>query len=835
MLDMLGSEEMETGSESDWMTRGSSTALDAPADKETEHATILYIQMEYCPRTLRQMFETLSAGPVNKDVAWRTFRQIVEGLVHIHAQGIIHRDLTPNNIFFDPRGDVKIGDFGLAKFTNLEGSSEMEANSPAMLDPHVEDPGQVPRRGSTTGQVGTYFYTAPEIEQGWPHTDEKVDMYSLGVVLFELWHPFDTAMERVYTLTYIKKKGKLPDAWAQANPQVAALVCQLIAAGASARPTAALVLKSELMPPRMEDEALEGVLRTIQSGESGLVLDRVVAAVFDPERIRHAQQVGGQAPEALAAAERASVKRVGPRDSVVKAVRRVFERHGAVGTQSRSVDTAQGALRSHSAAVKVVDELGHVHVLRHEMRMGLARWIAASQTLALKRYEVAPVYRKGAGRSAPHEYFQGDFDVVGGDRPLAEAEAIKVALEILEEFPQWEGLEIRLSHRDLLTAIWSWAGVAREDCRGVAQLLAVLHGTAPRSAARKEGWPSLKAQLLQGLKIPSPAVDRLQAVELRLSGAADEALPRLRGALPASVMTSAALDELAALLGYLRVWGVDDKRVSIDALMAPSEDFFNGVFFQLHARRAGGAVPAGAATSAPGGGGGGTGGPAPRGGPLRGGGSTTSGISKSVPCCCMAVGGRYDHLIKRLWPAAATSASPGAVGVSIAVQKLIIAASAARQAEGGLDGLSGSELLNAGAADVLVCSRGGGGLLTERMEVVAELWEGGIKADYVCAVAPSLTEQYEYATACGIHFLVILGQAALAASAAVKVRHLEKKSEEEVPRSSIVKFLTEAIAGSGANAGAQALSQQHQGGGGGGGTNRPYANRRSSFTKQASS
>jgi serine/threonine protein kinase len=39
-------------------------------------------------------------------------------LAHIHGQGIIHRDLTPNNIFFDARNDIKIGDFGLGKILN---------------------------------------------------------------------------------------------------------------------------------------------------------------------------------------------------------------------------------------------------------------------------------------------------------------------------------------------------------------------------------------------------------------------------------------------------------------------------------------------------------------------------------------------------------------------------------------------------------------------------------------------------------------------------------------------------------------------------------------------
>lgn len=152
-----------------------------------------------------------------------------------------------------------------------------------------------------TGKVGTYLYTAPEIEQGWPHIDEKVaisssnmlqirlcltllvcnlidsskllrnycfltilnkfqvDMYSLGIVFFELWHPFATLMERSIILSDLKQKWKLPPAWASEFPEQAVLLQRLVAPSPSDRPSALEVLQDAL-PPRMEDEWLKGHL-----------------------------------------------------------------------------------------------------------------------------------------------------------------------------------------------------------------------------------------------------------------------------------------------------------------------------------------------------------------------------------------------------------------------------------------------------------------------------------------------------------------------------------------------------------------------------------------------
>ncbi|PON64016.1 Tyrosine-protein kinase, partial [Parasponia andersonii] len=220
------------------------SSADALGQDTKLESTYLYIQMEYCPRTLRQVFDSYSH--FDEELAWHLFRQIVEGLAHIHGQGIIHRDLTPNNIFFDARNDIKIGDFGLAKFLKFE-QMDQDLSFPSDATGDSVD---------GTGQVGTYFYTAPEIEQGWPKIDEKADMYSLGIVFFELWHPFGTAMERHVVLSDLKQKGELPSAWVAEYPEQASLLRCLMSSSPSDRPSATELLH-HAFPPRMESELLD--------------------------------------------------------------------------------------------------------------------------------------------------------------------------------------------------------------------------------------------------------------------------------------------------------------------------------------------------------------------------------------------------------------------------------------------------------------------------------------------------------------------------------------------------------------------------------------------------
>lgn len=86
-------------------------------DVMVKEIQFMYIQMEFCEKsTLRTAIDNGLYEDIER--AWRLFREIVEGLAHIHQQGMIHRDLKPVNIFLDSNDHVKIGDFGLAT-TNI--------------------------------------------------------------------------------------------------------------------------------------------------------------------------------------------------------------------------------------------------------------------------------------------------------------------------------------------------------------------------------------------------------------------------------------------------------------------------------------------------------------------------------------------------------------------------------------------------------------------------------------------------------------------------------------------------------------------------------------------
>ena len=123
-----------------------------------------FLLMEYVAGVnLRQAME---AGRFTPHQALALVPKICEALQYAHDEGVLHRDIKPSNILLDTRGRVKIADFGIAKLMG-------ERTPDATLT-------------SSGAAIGTPQYMAPEQLEHPQDVDQRADVYSLGVVFYEL-------------------------------------------------------------------------------------------------------------------------------------------------------------------------------------------------------------------------------------------------------------------------------------------------------------------------------------------------------------------------------------------------------------------------------------------------------------------------------------------------------------------------------------------------------------------------------------------------------------------------------------------------------------------------
>ncbi|KAJ3613915.1 hypothetical protein NHX12_020158 [Muraenolepis orangiensis] len=167
----------------------------------------LYIQMQLCRKENLKDWMAQRCSPEQRERSecLEIFLQIAEAVDFLHGKGLMHRDLKPSNIFFTMDDVVKVGDFGL---------------------------------------VGTKLYMSPEQLSGNSYS-HKVDIYSLGLILFELLCPFRTQMERVRTLTEVRAL-QFPDAFSKNNVQELGMVRSMLSRTPSERPEAADITETPL-------------------------------------------------------------------------------------------------------------------------------------------------------------------------------------------------------------------------------------------------------------------------------------------------------------------------------------------------------------------------------------------------------------------------------------------------------------------------------------------------------------------------------------------------------------------------------------------------------------
>ncbi|KAF0688378.1 Aste57867_19998 [Aphanomyces stellatus] len=227
-------------SESDIVHESSIDTLSVRTQDNTRIDHWLYIQMQYCSEQslADALLEQGRCGTISHRL--EIFFQIASALEHVHSLGLIHRDLKPANIFVMDSNTIKLGDFGLSRYAGTPPSLDNTTAETAH-----EGPMSLGRQESIwsvddekTAGVGTYLYASPEQISGEMYS-AKADMYSLGMILFELMQetPFGTMMERIITLRNLRD-GVLPAGWLGDHVHVADMVLALVAKRPTARPAA---------------------------------------------------------------------------------------------------------------------------------------------------------------------------------------------------------------------------------------------------------------------------------------------------------------------------------------------------------------------------------------------------------------------------------------------------------------------------------------------------------------------------------------------------------------------------------------------------------------------
>ncbi|MGD8539981.1 MAG: protein kinase [Candidatus Aminicenantes bacterium] len=190
-----------------------------------EYMGVHYITMEYVPgQDLRSLIR--QTGKLTAEKAISIAKEICEGLAEAHRLGVVHRDLKPSNILVDREGDAKIMDFGIARLLKSKGIT------------------------GTRHMIGTPEYMSPEQVDADGDIDQRSDIYSLGVILYEMLAgrvPFDGDTPLSVAYKHKNKKPANPrDFNAQITDELSVLILKCLEKNKEARYQSAGEVRAQL-------------------------------------------------------------------------------------------------------------------------------------------------------------------------------------------------------------------------------------------------------------------------------------------------------------------------------------------------------------------------------------------------------------------------------------------------------------------------------------------------------------------------------------------------------------------------------------------------------------
>jgi len=332
-----------------------------------------YFAMEHLERSLADL---LADGPLEPTRALEIAGQAARGLQAVHAAGILHRDVKPSNILFGPDGAARISDFGIARLTDAT------------------------RMTHTGAILGTPTYMAPEQAEG-PNVDARADIYSLGVVLYEMTCGRPPFAGKTAMAVLRHHRFSLPESPKAYRPELATALCALI------------LQMLEKSPARRPDSMglLANAMERIRRNLAGEQHPRGTTTGFhDRAATRRAERLERAAARYFAWARRAALLalaalvayagyrlvaylRTGPDDYLRRgqAVEAIDHR--------AAIDTYQTLLRRFPQAPQAAEARGRIKTLAERTQSGRGLFLGAAARHAM-RAEMAYLHFRRARAAA---------------------------------------------------------------------------------------------------------------------------------------------------------------------------------------------------------------------------------------------------------------------------------------------------------------------------------------------------------------------------------------------------------------------------------------------------
>lgn len=396
------------------------------------------------------------------------------------------------------------------------------------------------------------------------------------------------------------------------------------------------------------------------------------------------------------------------RNQLFNTITNIFERHGAVTIDTPVFEMREILSGKYGEDSKLIydlaDQGGEECSLRYDLTVPFARYLAMQgkkEAQQMKRYQLAKVYRRDQPvmtKGRLREFFQCDFDIAGVYDPMIpDAEVLKILCDTLDAVQI--DFKIKLNHRQILDGIFQVCGVLPEEIRSISSAVDKLD---------KISWSEVKKEMMSEKGLDESTADKIGLYVEGLKGKDTTSLIdylQKDDAFMSNASAVQGLNDLKLLLEFLDIFQVKD-RVRLDLSLARGLDYYTGIIYE--------AVQ-----------------------------TESQGVGS------IAAGGRYDDLVGMF---SGTNKKGQAktipcVGISIGVER-VFSILMARQ---------NMEKIKSNATQVYIVSVGDG-LLKERMKLVNELWEAGIKASFMQKNKPKLEKQWAACEKDQIPFAVIVGK-----------------------------------------------------------------------------